>query len=88
MIIRNYSKLLRKLRVAAYTSSHNEFHASQTSLTNVKKVIGIRREDMGIWERRAPLAPNQVRKLVIKDDYKVLVQPSNRRAFQMHVIDL
>ena len=83
MIIRNYSKLLKKLRVANYASL-NEFHTSQASLTP-KKVIAIRREDTGIWERRAPLAPSQVRKLVQKDNYKVLVQPSNRRAFQMPV---
>lgn len=54
-----------------------------TATVNKQKVIGIRREDQSIWERRAPLSPNQVRKLVMKDGYKVLVQPSNRRAFQM-----
>ena len=36
------------------------------------------------WERRAPLAPKQVRQLT-KDGYKVLVQPSNRRAFTHRV---
>ena len=33
-----------------------------------------------MWERRAPLAPQHVRKLV-KKGIKVIVQPSNRRAY-------
>lgn len=45
-------------------------------------VIAIRREDASIWERRAPLAPNHVRKLV-RQGVKVLVQPSNRRAYPL-----
>jgi len=32
---------------------------------------------------RIPLAPKQVRKLVQKNNFKVIVQPSNRRAFQL-----
>ena len=39
-----------------------------------------RREDQSVWERRAPLAPQHVRKLV-KKGIKVIVQPSNRRAY-------
>ena len=35
-----------------------------------------------MWERRAPLAPSHVRKLVRKG-IKVIVQPSNRRAYPM-----
>uniref|UniRef100_A0AC35U4V7 Saccharopine dehydrogenase n=1 Tax=Rhabditophanes sp. KR3021 TaxID=114890 RepID=A0AC35U4V7_9BILA len=42
--------------------------------------IGIRRETINAWERRAPLAPVHVKKLV-KSGIKVLIQPSNRRAF-------
>ena len=45
-------------------------------------VLGIRREDASIWERRAPLAPGHVRKLV-RRGVKVLVQPSNRRAYPL-----
>lgn len=46
-------------------------------------VMGIRREDYGSqWERRAPLNPSQVKSLVDKG-VKVLVQPSNRRAYPM-----
>ncbi|XP_076670805.1 lysine ketoglutarate reductase/saccharopine dehydrogenase isoform X1 [Andrena cerasifolii] len=44
------------------------------------KVIAIRREDQSVWERRAPLAPANVRRL-IRAGVKVLVQPSNRRAY-------
>ncbi|XP_023313473.1 alpha-aminoadipic semialdehyde synthase, mitochondrial, partial [Trichogramma pretiosum] len=44
------------------------------------KVIAIRREDQSVWERRAPLAPSNVRRLV-RAGVKVIVQPSNRRAY-------
>ncbi|NXB10085.1 AASS protein, partial [Cnemophilus loriae] len=44
-----------------------------------KSVLAIRREDVNAWERRAPLAPKHVKELT-KMGYKVLVQPSNRRA--------
>ena len=44
--------------------------------------IAIRREDGSIWERRSPLAPFHVRKLVRKGA-RVLVQPSNRRAYPL-----
>ena len=45
-------------------------------------VIDYNREDQSVWERRAPLAPSHVRKLVRKG-IKVIVQPSNRRAYPM-----
>jgi len=44
--------------------------------------MAIRRETQSVWERRAPLGPQHVRKLV-KKGVKVLVQPSNRRAYPM-----
>ncbi|CAG9856321.1 unnamed protein product [Phyllotreta striolata] len=50
--------------------------------TSKDKIIAIRREDQSIWERRAPFAPSHVRKLV-KKGVKVIVQPSNRRAYPM-----
>ena len=49
------------------------------------QVMAIRREDQSLWERRAPLGPQHVRKL-IKEGVKVIVQPSNRRAYPMQVI--
>ncbi len=82
MLIRNYSNLLKKIQQSK--QSVTKIHTSSICLN--KKVIAIRREDQSIWERRAPLSPNHVRKLIYKDGYKVIVQPSNRRAFQMPVI--
>jgi hypothetical protein len=48
------------------------------------KCLGIRREEQSVWERRAPLAPTHVKNLV-KKGCRVLVQPSNRRAYPMQV---
>lgn len=47
-----------------------------------KPCLAIRRETVNPWERRAPLAPAHVKKLT-KNGIRVLVQPSNRRAFPM-----
>lgn len=47
-------------------------------------MIAIRREDQSVWERRAPFAPQHVKRLVRKG-VTVLVQPSNRRAYPMQV---
>ncbi|KAF5278354.1 hypothetical protein FQA39_LY05843 [Lamprigera yunnana] len=47
-----------------------------------REIIAIRREDQSVWERRAPFSPTHVRKLV-KKGVKVIVQPSNRRAYPM-----
>ena len=46
--------------------------------------MAIRREDKGVWERRAPLAPSHVKQLK-SAGHTVLVQPSNRRAYPMQV---
>ncbi|XP_036086878.1 alpha-aminoadipic semialdehyde synthase, mitochondrial isoform X5 [Rousettus aegyptiacus] len=42
-------------------------------------VMALRREDVNAWERRAPLAPRHI-KGITDLGYKVLIQPSNRRA--------
>ncbi|XP_022801173.1 alpha-aminoadipic semialdehyde synthase, mitochondrial-like [Stylophora pistillata] len=47
-----------------------------------ERVMAIRREDINVWERRAPIAPSHVAELVHKG-IKVLVQPSTRRAYTM-----
>uniref|UniRef100_A0A8B9HIP4 Aminoadipate-semialdehyde synthase n=1 Tax=Astyanax mexicanus TaxID=7994 RepID=A0A8B9HIP4_ASTMX len=52
---------------------------SQRRSNHYKGVMGIRREDVNVWERRAPLAPRHVKEITA-EGYKVLVQPSNRRA--------
>ncbi|ELW65550.1 Alpha-aminoadipic semialdehyde synthase, mitochondrial [Tupaia chinensis] len=44
-----------------------------------KAVLALRREDVNAWERRAPLAPKHI-KGITNLGYKVLIQPSNRRA--------
>lgn len=46
--------------------------------------MAIRRETINAWERRAPLSPKHVRELT-RAGVKVLVQPSNRRAYTMQV---
>ncbi|KAG7155794.1 Alpha-aminoadipic semialdehyde synthase-like [Homarus americanus] len=58
-------------------------HARRWISRNVRgRVLGIRREDQSVWERRALLGPSQVKQLV-KDGVRVIVQPSNRRAYPM-----
>ena len=46
------------------------------------KTLAIRREEQSVWERRAPLSPSNVKRLV-RAGVRVLVQPSNRRAYPM-----
>jgi alpha-aminoadipic semialdehyde synthase len=82
MILRYFNLVSKNIR--RNNDPKNAIHTS-SYLFAKKKVIAIRREDQSIWERRAPLAPKQVRKLIVKDGFKVIVQPSNRRAFQMPV---
>lgn len=43
--------------------------------------VGIRREDKNVWERRTPLTPAHVEKLIKENDIEVIVQPSNIRCF-------
>ena len=43
--------------------------------------IGIRREDMYDWERRAPLVPGDLKEISAEADLGFLVQSSGRRAF-------
>ncbi|MEO0049909.1 MAG: bifunctional lysine ketoglutarate reductase /saccharopine dehydrogenase family protein [candidate division WOR-3 bacterium] len=44
-------------------------------------IIGIRREDKNIWERRAPLTPFQVGELIKREGLRFQVQHSEIRAF-------
>lgn len=44
--------------------------------------VGIRREDKNVWERRAPLTPNDLHALVENDGLKFVVQPSDIRVFK------
>uniref|UniRef100_A0A673N5F1 Alpha-aminoadipic semialdehyde synthase, mitochondrial n=1 Tax=Sinocyclocheilus rhinocerous TaxID=307959 RepID=A0A673N5F1_9TELE len=61
-----------------------EIRISVSQSINHKSVIAIRREDVNVWERRAPLAPRHVREITAAG-HKVLVQPSNRRAIHESV---
>ena len=47
-----------------------------------EKVMALRREDINVWERRAPIAPQHVKTLT-QQGVKVLVQPSTRRGYTM-----
>jgi alpha-aminoadipic semialdehyde synthase len=42
--------------------------------------IGIRKEDVNLFEKRAPLTPNHVKQLS-KNNIRIVVQPSNERVF-------
>jgi alpha-aminoadipic semialdehyde synthase len=43
--------------------------------------IGIRAETKNRWERRVPLIPNDVKKLVDETGIQVFVESSNKRVF-------
>ncbi len=43
-------------------------------------ILAIREEDKSVWEKRAPIVPEDVEKLV-KKGYRVLVEPSSHRVF-------
>lgn len=95
MLIRNKANLKCLSKHLLCTTYYSRgVHLSALNLDSSKyssgknKVIAIRREDQSIWERRAPLSPNHVRKLVHKNGFRVLIQPSNRRAFQIPVLFL
>jgi len=47
----------------------------------MEKLVGLRREDKNIWERRVPLTPKHVKELKEKNDINFIVQPFERRAF-------
>nr|XP_006011556.1 PREDICTED: alpha-aminoadipic semialdehyde synthase, mitochondrial isoform X1 [Latimeria chalumnae] len=68
---------LAMLRLLMHKS--REFGLCHARCNYHKAVLAIRREDINAWERRAPLAPRHVKELT-NEGYKVLVQPSNRRA--------
>ena len=68
----------------AGTSHIPSVSSSPGGFVNDGKVLAIRREDNSVWERRAPLSPSHVQQLV-KSGVRVIVQPSNRRAFAMQV---
>ncbi len=60
--------------------------SSARYLSNTKvedgKILALRREDINVWERRAPIAPQHIKELQEKG-ITTLVQPSTRRAYTM-----
>lgn len=50
-------------------------------MVHQQNLIGIRREDKNIWERRVPLTPNQIRRLIKEFGIKFVVQSSAIRAY-------
>lgn len=74
----NYARHCAR-NIPAIFSAQVRFSSDQS-----QKIMAIRRETVNVWERRAPLSPLQVRKLV-KSGVKVIVQPSDRRAYSMKV---
>ncbi|PZC85138.1 hypothetical protein B5X24_HaOG202902 [Helicoverpa armigera] len=57
-------------------------HVVYFSSAKSGRTIAIRREDQSVWERRAPFSPTNVNRLV-RQGVRVIVQPSNRRAYPM-----
>ena len=47
-----------------------------------RPILAITREESSVWERRAPINPSHVHSL-IKNNVKVLIQPSTRRAYSI-----
>ncbi|OQR79277.1 alpha-aminoadipic semialdehyde synthase [Tropilaelaps mercedesae] len=73
---------LRSLNLRAIHSAIGIQCSAKHTFATDERVIAIRREDQSVWERRAPLGPDHVRWLT-KAGVKVLIQPSNRRAYPL-----
>ncbi|KAH8111628.1 Saccharopine dehydrogenase-domain-containing protein [Phellopilus nigrolimitatus] len=70
------------LKIASRTRHVAKTHARHAHARSGRVVIGVRREDpQRIWERRCPLTPEAVERLV-HDGFDVLVQPCERRIFK------
>lgn len=74
--------LMSGARYVSLQSTHTISSSVPINVSVCFQILAIRREDQSVWERRAPLSPTNVRKLV-RAGVKVLVQPSNRRAYPM-----
>lgn len=72
--------MIFRLKVSQHTLGTARWASSVAYAGRGQPCLGIRRETINAWERRAPLAPGHVKKLT-KSGVKVLVQPSNRRAY-------
>jgi saccharopine dehydrogenase (NAD+, L-lysine-forming) len=48
----------------------------------LKPIVGVRREDKSIWERRVPITPEDARDLKAEHDLEIVVQTSDIRVFK------
>ncbi|KAJ3217080.1 hypothetical protein HDU67_008549 [Dinochytrium kinnereticum] len=75
--------LARNVAAAAsrrHLSAHAQYSWAASPPSNRKPLsLGIRREDKNRWERRVPLVPDHVERLVKELGVKVIVQPSSKR---------
>ncbi|KAJ1679092.1 hypothetical protein EV182_002744, partial [Spiromyces aspiralis] len=55
------------------------FASAGPGAANRLQVVGLRRENKNRWERRVPLLPQHVARLIAETGTKVLVQPSTKR---------
>lgn len=75
-----FSRCRRSAYIASARSDRRPI-CSTSTLGRGQVTVAIRAEDpKRVWERRAPLTPKHVEKLV-GDGCKVLVQPSAKRVF-------
>ena len=74
-------QILRRQMQIGWSSRRWISLARSQGSSKVPNTLAIRRETVNAWERRAPLAPKHVRRLVAENDTRVLIQPSNRRTY-------
>ncbi|KAL3314779.1 hypothetical protein Ciccas_006596 [Cichlidogyrus casuarinus] len=72
--------LTTRIQTSTFKSFSNSRQLCKRFASSNPPTLGIPRESINLWERRAALSPIQVSELV-KNGVKVLVQPSNRRAY-------
>ncbi|ORX56155.1 hypothetical protein DM01DRAFT_1320289 [Hesseltinella vesiculosa] len=64
------------------TSKQYTYHGTHASpTTGGFRTLGLRREDKSRWERRAPLTPDAIQRLIKETGTQVYVQPSTKRIF-------
>ncbi|KAJ3328333.1 hypothetical protein HDU76_010155, partial [Blyttiomyces sp. JEL0837] len=65
--------------VSRSMATHTQFSFTPSPVLEKTLSLGIRREDKNRWERRVPLVPDHVERLVKELGVKVIVQPSMKR---------
>ncbi|KAI9193475.1 Saccharopine dehydrogenase-domain-containing protein [Polychytrium aggregatum] len=67
---------------AAFRTAHQAPNLARFAvLARWVRTLAIRREDKNRWERRVPLVPQDIARLVKEHNAKVIVQPSTRRVY-------